>query len=218
MNSRTCAGFALVKFSMTLIMLGGIALGTAPMYYKFINNFRATDFTNGLVKSLQLARNKAIALGSAVSVCASDNGNSCTDTPWSRGYIVFADSSTPGIVDGNDGVIEITRSRTPHVNVKLTGGQYVRFLPNGGLLAQGPSANSGVMVATNEASSWLQRLSPIAAATASDELFQHNMMDMGDTQTQAVKNGAFTVCVGPSGRAINISYMGRITTSRIPCE
>jgi len=215
MNSRQSSGFALIKFTAALIMVAGLGLGMAPMYYKFINDYRATAFTNGLVQSLQLARSKAVSRGSAVSVCASDNGQTCTEAPWSHGYIVFADAGAPGVVDADDGVIETTRVRGHRVNVTLTGGQYLRFLPNGGLLAQAPATE---ITAKSTGGNWLDRLSPISAAVADDEQPESLAVGMGDASVTAVRTGAFTVCVGPSGRAINISYLGRITTSRIPCE
>jgi len=215
MGVHRSGGFTLLKFTVSLILVNAIALGIAPVYYKLMNNLHATSFTNGLVQSLQLARTQAVKRGNAVSVCASDNGNTCTDTPWSHGYIVFVDGNTPGVVDGEDGVIEITRTHNQRVNVTLTGGRFVRFLSNGGLVAQAP-VTTPVMTATANPS-WFSSLSPIATAMANDEFPQDRSVNTGESAT-AMRTGAFTVCAGPSGRAINISYLGRISTSRVPCE
>jgi len=215
MGAHRSGGFTLLKFTVTLILVNGIALGIAPVYYTFMNNLHATSFTNGLVQSLQLARTQAVKRGNPVSVCASDNGNTCTDTPWSHGYIVFADGNAPGVVDGEDGVIEITRTHKNHVNVTLTGGQFVRFLPNGGLVAQAPI--SAPVMTASVIPSWFDNLSPIGAALANSDSPQDNPVNTSESAT-ALRTGAFTVCSGPSGRAINISYLGRITTSRVPCE
>ena len=215
MEAHRSGGFTLLKFTVSLILVNAIALGIAPVYYTFMNNLHATSFTNGLVQSLQVARTQAVKRGNPVSVCASDNGRTCTETPWSHGYIVFADSNAPGVVDGDDGVIEITRTHNQRVNVTLTGGQFVRFLPNGGLVAQ--AFDSGPVMTANAKRNWYEALAPIATATANDDLPQGNLINTSDAVT-AMRTGAFTVCVGPSGRAINISYLGRITTARVPCE
>jgi type IV fimbrial biogenesis protein FimT len=218
MGAHHIAGFSLIKFTSSLMLVAMLALGMAPVYYQFMNNYRATNFTNTLVHSLQVARSKAVHRAAAVSVCASDNGRTCTDTPWSDGYIVFSDDAAPGVRDVEDRVLLVMAAHHSQVNVTLTGGHYVRFLPNGGLLARAPAEEGKNRYASAASTNWFARLSPVSSAVASDDVNETDTMTSGETASGAVKTGAFTVCVGPSGRAININALGRISTSRIPCE
>jgi hypothetical protein len=118
----------------------------------------------------------------------------------------------------DDQVLLVTTALSPHLNVTLTGGRYVRFLPNGGLLARAPAEEGKNMYASAAGTGWFDRLSPISSAVAADELPAIDTFASTEFESGALKTGAFTVCVGPSGRAININSLGRISTSRIPCE
>lgn len=113
------AGFSLVEFTVALMIVAISALFAAPMYYKLANSSRVTSVTNELVATLTYARTQSVMQAHPVSGCSSDNGSSCTDTPWAQGYIVFMDGGTLGAVDAGDRVLKQRLARSPRVTIML---------------------------------------------------------------------------------------------------
>jgi type IV fimbrial biogenesis protein FimT len=203
-------GFSLLRFTLGLSALAISAMLAAPMYYKMAHGHWATTHANELVATLNLARSQAVTRGRAVSVCSSSDGLRCTDTPWQNGYIVFQDDGVSGTVDAGDVVLKRHQARKSPVTITLNGRAHVQFNPSGSAVASGSNAaiiNS--VVAQNEAPSWLQRLSPLGVAHASDNVARF----AGSSST-----GLFTVCAGRSGREVRLSPAGSVSTSPTVCQ
>lgn len=101
------SGFTLVEFIITLtVAVIALALA-APSFSELIQNNRIAAQTNELVNMLHLARSEAVTRSTAVSVCASGTGSSCTATDWRNGWIVFIDGDTAGTVDGTDTILKV---------------------------------------------------------------------------------------------------------------
>ncbi|GEM_PF-2962783 len=202
------AGVSLVEFAVALIVVAVSVIYAAPLYYKIANNHRATTYTNELVATLTFARVQAVTQSQPVSVCASDNGMRCTDTPWAQGYIAFVDNGTPGLVDPSDRILKRHLTGKPQATITLNGNPYVRFDMNGAVIARAPANAAAVTnVARSGTESWLDRLSPLATAEASDAPFVGH-----------ASPGMFTVCAGHTGRAVRVSAQGFITTSAMLCR
>jgi len=91
----------LVELLFTMA-IGGLVLALAiPNFRDFVQNNRAAEEANALVGALALARSEAVSRGVPVSVCASDDNETCADAvDWSTGWIVFTDANAPlGTVD-----------------------------------------------------------------------------------------------------------------------
>ena len=90
-------GFTLIELMITLL-IAGIILGIAlPSLTSITNEMNFSSLQQRLILDLTFTRSEAINQGGQVTICASNNGTTCstTLTDWSRGWIIFADN------DGN---------------------------------------------------------------------------------------------------------------------
>jgi type IV fimbrial biogenesis protein FimT len=85
-----------VELLTTIAVLAILAAIAVPGLRSFSQNNRAAAQTNELIAALSLARNEAITRGLPVSVCASADGGTCSNsTDWTGGWIVFTDAVAP---------------------------------------------------------------------------------------------------------------------------
>lgn len=214
MVRRYQTGMSLFNFLIAAAVTALIAFGAAPIYYRIANDMRTTAYANDLIATLNFARSAAITRATSISVCSSDDGQRCTDTDWTQGYIVFVDGATAGALDGTDQILSATKLKRPRVSVNLTGGNYVRFLRTGTLVAQLQpvrEAASRSMLAR-----LVDALSPISSAHASE--FDSGEKPNTYYNAAASSNATFTVCAGVSGRSISVNALGRVNTTRISCQ
>lgn len=98
MRHLTYRGFTLIELMVTLAVAFILTLVAVPALQNFIRNDRDWTEANSLVMSLNAARSEAIKQDTAVSVCPTSNGTTCSKAaPWSQGWIVLssAPNSTP---------------------------------------------------------------------------------------------------------------------------
>lgn len=99
---RRQRGMTLLELLIVITVLAIVlAIGVPGMRDLVLNN-RQAGAVNELVTALQFGRSEAItrniAAPAVVSVCASNNGTSCSGT-WSDGWIVFTDANGPAAVN-----------------------------------------------------------------------------------------------------------------------
>jgi Tfp pilus assembly protein FimT len=206
-------GISIAEFTVALFIVTITALYAAPMYYKAVNDYRATQYTNELVATLRYARAQAVTQARAVSVCSSEDGINCTNTPWASGYIVFVDNDAPGTRESNDHLLRRHLVQKPAGTITLRGNRFVHFDPNGGLVSENSDESRGVtMFALKD---WFDDISLIPAAHAAPSPAENASSDDSFDKTSA---GIFTVCVGRAGRTIRLSLQGRITTLGASCS
>lgn len=208
-------GVSLFQGMFALAVISFMALCTAPHYYRLLGDRHVVAYTNELVGALQKARHVAVNNMLPVSLCSSNNGRDCTQTPWSRGYIAFFDAGQSGVVDGNDRIVHAVQPRKTPIRVVLQGADHVRFLSNGSALTDSsPVRGRRQPAAHPEQPTALTRLlnaiSPISLAHAADTA------DAASVET--VQPVAFLVCGGQSGRTIRVTAIGRLDTSTVACH
>ena len=82
---------------LSSLAVAGILLGVAlPGMVSIVRDSLVTEHTNSLIQSLNLARSTAIRLGRKATVCASDDGSTCSGHDWSQGWIVWLDRDGNG--------------------------------------------------------------------------------------------------------------------------
>lgn len=128
------AGFTVYEMLITLLIVSLLIGIAVPSLRFFVVNSKLTTGTNSLVTALNLARSEAVKRSVTVSVCPSTSGNTCTDTAWNLGWIVFVDEDTPGTVDGADEILLKSDGFSEDVNVSLSGPPYLQFQPTGSLV------------------------------------------------------------------------------------
>jgi Tfp pilus assembly protein FimT len=205
------SGFSLVDGMVAIMVCGVLTLMAGPLFYRMAADQRVTEYSNTLSRELGKARHAALYESTAVSVCSSDNGQQCTATPWSKGYIVFTDNSASGVVDGNDRILRVVAGKENNrLRVTLDGADLVRFQRSGAVVA-GASHAVTTSVAQLPAPSLWNRLSPIASAHAAD-------LVSSPTVDTVAGFPRFKVCSGAAGRALQFNAVGRVTTISVACQ
>jgi len=200
------AGFSLMECVLVAGFFATICLMAAPMFVRMLNDHHLTAYSNDLVANLNVARRAAVETGRAVSLCASDNGRSCTETPWSQGYILFSDAGEAGVLDGSDQPIKAVAGSHRKIRVTLNGANYVRFLGNGGLVA-GLTNSVGESRAPSLLARILDRIVPTAHASSGEF-----------NPVRAPEAVAFLVCSGHAGRTIRLNTIGRVNSTSVACH
>jgi type IV fimbrial biogenesis protein FimT len=88
MNSRQ-TGFTIIELMVSLLVLSILFAAAVPSFREFTRNNRVIAAQNDLITAINLARSEALKRSSPVTVCASEDGENCSDdTDWSKGWIV----------------------------------------------------------------------------------------------------------------------------------
>ena len=139
------AGFTLTELMATVAVAAvGASLALPALSGAVADQQRATAI-NDLVGSLHLARNTAITRNAAVTICASDDGESCTDTDWESGWIVFPDADLDRSPDGG----ELLAGGGAGGQVLLRSeafSPYLSYRPGGQMMIDSPEQNSGEFI------------------------------------------------------------------------
>jgi type IV fimbrial biogenesis protein FimT len=84
-------GFTLVELMVTLAVIAILAMFAVPNFGSLMRRHRVTSVANQLLADLSYARTEAAMRGKYVSICASDDGTSCSSSPsYASGWIVYA--------------------------------------------------------------------------------------------------------------------------------
>lgn len=89
------SGFTLIEMMVAIAVMSILLLIALPSFQSTMLSVKLRSYSNELVASAYLARSEAIKSNSAVTMCASSNGNSC-DGEWAEGWIIL----------NNNGVIQ----------------------------------------------------------------------------------------------------------------
>lgn len=129
-------GFTLLELLITITVLGLVLGIGVPGFRDLVLNNRQASAVNELVTALQVARSEAITRNIAapmtVSVCASNDGTSCSGT-WADGWIVFTDGNGDGAFASGDLVLRAVDA-PPGIDITGPGGA-VRYRRDGRVLA-----------------------------------------------------------------------------------
>lgn len=131
-SGRRQAAYTVVELLSTIAVAATLTSVAAPGLRNMLESNRATGQANSLTSSLYLARSEAVTRSTPVSVCASDDGATCTaDSDWGVGWIVFTDNIAPlGTVDAGDLVLQSFPAASG--SVQLTGSDtFLTFTANG---------------------------------------------------------------------------------------
>ncbi len=128
---RVARGFTLPEL-LTALAVAGVAISLAvPSLNSAMAGQRSAAAINSLVGTLYLARSTATTRNQPVTVCPSEDGLRCADSPWQQGWIVFVDPSRQ-LQPGADGLLA-AEAGLPG-SMRLESPEFPRFLtyrPNG---------------------------------------------------------------------------------------
>ncbi|HZT01599.1 MAG TPA: GspH/FimT family pseudopilin [Steroidobacteraceae bacterium] len=119
-------GFTLIELMITLAVAMILLVIAFPALQNFLRNDRQWTTANSLVMSLNAARSEAIKQDTAVSLCPTTNGTSCSTTaPWAQGWIVLSGAA------GAAPVFTVPPLATGTTLTEANGLQTVTFLSTG---------------------------------------------------------------------------------------
>ncbi|MCG7952914.1 MAG: GspH/FimT family pseudopilin [Candidatus Thiodiazotropha endolucinida] len=116
---------------LVAVVIAAILFGVGiPSFFNLIANNRLTVATNELVTSMHYARSEAVTREIPVSVCASEDGQSCSgSTDWGSGWIVFTDiNGTNGMLDADDELLYSNLTDSDSIRIAAEY-KYVRYSP-----------------------------------------------------------------------------------------
>jgi type IV fimbrial biogenesis protein FimT len=114
---RAWAGFTLVELMVTLAVVGVLAAVAAPAMTALISGNRLSGASGEMAASLQLARSEAIRRNARVSICASEDGSSCSaSADWSTWIVTGPDNAAAAGADD-----EVIVSHTAPGTVQVSG-------------------------------------------------------------------------------------------------
>ncbi len=95
-------GFTLME-TLTVAAIAGLSLSLAvPSMTSVLSDQRRAGTINQFVTAVQLARSTAITRNSTVSLCASNDGETCNAVEWESGWIAFLDEDLDRRAAQND--------------------------------------------------------------------------------------------------------------------
>ncbi|TWG90747.1 type IV fimbrial biogenesis protein FimT [Luteimonas sp. J16] len=116
---RPQAGFTLIELMVTVAVIAILAVVGVPAMAGMINVNRINTATDNMIASLQLARSEAIRRGARVTVCASNDGQTCaSSTDWNRWIVIGRDNVAS---EGGSEVIDVIRDETTTGGIQLQG-------------------------------------------------------------------------------------------------
>lgn len=97
-EGRASAGFTLMELMVTMALAVILASWAIPGMYALVQQSRVTAGTNYFLGLLETSRYRAMALRSAVTVCASPDGVSC-DRDGGNRLLLFEDDNGNGVLN-----------------------------------------------------------------------------------------------------------------------
>jgi type IV fimbrial biogenesis protein FimT len=90
-------GFTLVELMATIGVATVLLAAATPSFIQMNRNSRVITYTNEFVSTVNFARAEAIRRGSPVTICHSNDNETCSGA-WSDGWITFADPDSDKVV------------------------------------------------------------------------------------------------------------------------
>lgn len=139
-NRRSQRGFTLFELMLTLGVAAVLMGLAAPSIGGFVRSSRAAAAARDLVTDFALARDEAVMRGRRVTVCTSDDLESCSNGGWTENRLIFVDGGAAGAIDGTD--VVLLRSQAPAGSAwtsaaGIATGNFVSFPANGRLAGIG---------------------------------------------------------------------------------
>lgn len=106
-SMKNTKGFTLIELMITISVAAILIAVAVPGFGSLLSNNRISSSVSAFNQTLNLARSEAVRRGTVVSVCRSNDQTTCTNTPWDRGWLVWADPNNNRILDNAEVTIRV---------------------------------------------------------------------------------------------------------------
>ncbi|MGB5253674.1 MAG: GspH/FimT family protein [Sedimenticolaceae bacterium] len=131
---RIPRGLTLVELTTTLAVAGISLAILLPSWAALAGRSQVTTAANQLLTHLRYARNEAVMRNQKISLCPSDDGDSCSGDPqgWQRGYLIFIDHDGDRERTPDEVVLRVQGPQAPGLRLHSTAGRpAIRFRGDG---------------------------------------------------------------------------------------
>ena len=129
--NKNKSGFVLVELLVSMAILITLIAMAVPAFKTTSINDRLYSEANQVTSMLTLARIEALRRNDYVSICASTNGSTCSNsTDFSQGMAVFLNSGQTGLSSSSQ-VIKLTNAFNALDKAKLNTGTIITFGADG---------------------------------------------------------------------------------------
>ncbi len=138
MNIKKQTGLTLIELIITLAIAAILVVAAVPGFNTMVKNNRRAATVNRLLTDINLARSEAIKRTRNISICRSNDGNTCGSggVNWNDGWIVFVDNNNSASIDIGETLLHVYEemSAPPYDWTLSKGGSdaaFITFRPNG---------------------------------------------------------------------------------------
>jgi len=127
-------GLTLIELITTLALVSLSLAILIPGWAGFADRSQITSISNQLLSHLRYARNAAVTRNRMISLCPSDDGESCSTDPfgWQRGYLVFEDPDGNRDRSPDEALLRVQDPLLTSMQLHSTAGRpAIRFRPDG---------------------------------------------------------------------------------------
>lgn len=104
------SGFTIIEFLFVMVVAGILAAIAIPSFKYVTASNRIAQEINGLLGDMQYARTESLKEGFWVTICASTNGTSCSNSNnWATGWIVFSDTNDNQAADAGEIILRVNQ-------------------------------------------------------------------------------------------------------------
>jgi type IV fimbrial biogenesis protein FimT len=126
--------FTLIEVIVVLTVLGILVGIAAPSLSQFVHSNQLVAATNDLIADFNLARSESIKRSTAVGVCKTSDGSTCTNTgTWASGWLVFVDTDGGGGWSAGDQILRIHESLATSISIPAAAADSVVYGRIGGI-------------------------------------------------------------------------------------
>lgn len=128
-------GFTLLELMVTLFIAAILMAIAIPSFETLINNSRMNSAYSSLVTELNYARSEAVQRNTSVTICASSNQATCSNTNnWHLGRLVFVDVNGNGAVNAEDTLLKVfprSEANISMISAVFTNASFIVYNSNG---------------------------------------------------------------------------------------
>ena len=104
---KTQNGFTIIELMIVMALAAVLLSIGIPGFQQMVQDNRRASASVEMISALQAARSEAIKRNQPVSLCPSNDGDSCTNgNAWEPGWIAFTDLDEDGAVDADENVLQ----------------------------------------------------------------------------------------------------------------